>query len=154
MTGREFFHLIKPGLSKRSLLFIAAVVWTIAGGMLLFKGISLFLNFDHLLWVKTMISITAGTLFYLLLFSRISRKQTMRIRNLKYDDPCLFSFFNFRSYLLMTLMIMSGIILRKSGFLSPEYLSVLYVTMGIPLFLSSVRFYYAGIYYNENERIV
>jgi hypothetical protein len=154
MTGREFFHIIKPGLPKRTLFYVAAVVWTIAGGMLLFKGISLFLNYNNLLWLKIMISSICGILFYLLLFSGISRKHTIRIRNLKNEKPCLFSFFNFRSYLLMASMIISGMMLRKSGIISPAYLSVLYVTMGIPLFLSSVRFYYAGIYYNENERIV
>jgi hypothetical protein len=46
-------------------------------------------------------------------------------------------------------MITSGVLLRKSGLLSPEYLSVLYVTMGIPLFLSAFRFYYYGIFYDE-----
>jgi hypothetical protein len=154
MTGKEFFHRIKPGLPKRALLFVAAAVWTAAGGMLLLKGISLFLNFNHLLWMKIVISIIGGSLFYLLLFSRISRKHTIRIRNLKYENPCLFSFFNFRSYFLMALMITSGVLLRKSGIVSPEFLSILYVTMGIPLFLSSIRFYYAGIYYSEDEKVV
>jgi hypothetical protein len=48
---------------------------------------------------------------------------------------------------MMAVMISSGILLRKSGIVSPEYLSVLYVTMGIPLFLSALRFYYYEIYY-------
>jgi hypothetical protein len=47
------------------------------------------------------------------------------------------------SYILMSLMITAGISLRKSGILPPLYLSVIYVTMGIPLFFSSFRFYYA-----------
>ena len=48
---------------------------------------------------------------------------------------------------MMAVMITSGVILRKTGVVSPEYLSVLYVTMGIPLFLSALRFYYYEIFY-------
>jgi len=46
-------------------------------------------------------------------------------------------------------MISMGVFLRKSGIVSPFYLSVLYVTMGIPLFASAFRFYYSGIYYQS-----
>jgi hypothetical protein len=48
---------------------------------------------------------------------------------------------------MMAVMIVMGVFLRKSGIVSPFYLSVLYVTMGIPLFVSALRFYYSGIYY-------
>ena len=46
-------------------------------------------------------------------------------------------------------MISMGVFLRKSGIVSPFYLSVLYVTMGIPLFASDFRFYYSGFYYQS-----
>lgn len=138
---------LKPSIPRRYLLFVAGVVWTLAGGMLLYKGISLFRIYRELLWLKIMISIIGGGLFYLLLFSKISLKHAWRIINLKNENPCVFSFFNIRSYIMMAIMISSGIILRKSGIISPEYLSVLYVTMGIPLFLSALRFFYYEIYY-------
>ncbi len=47
----------------------------------------------------------------------------------------------------MTVMISSGIILRKSGILYPGTLSLVYITMGIPLILSSLRFFYYWIFY-------
>jgi len=43
----------------------------------------------------------------------------------------------------MAIMITGGITIRKSGLVSPEYLAVIYLTMGLPLLMSSVRFYYA-----------
>jgi len=138
---------LKPSIPRRYLLFVAGVVWIFAGGILLYKGISLFRIYRDLLWLKIMISIIGGGLFYLLLFSKISLKHAWRIINLKNENPCVFSFFNIRSYIMMAIMITSGIILRKSGIISPEYLSVLYVTMGIPLFLSALRFFYYEIYY-------
>lgn len=137
----------KPGTSRRNLLFIAAFVWTFAGVMLLTKGVVMMgLQTDFLL-VRIIASIIGGSLFYAILFSKISNKHILRIIRLENDRPCVFSFFNFRSYIMMAVMIAMGVFLRKSGIVSPFYLSVLYVTMGIPLFVSALRFYYSGIYY-------
>jgi hypothetical protein len=144
----KFFQLIKPSINKRYLLFVAAIVWTFAGGMLLYRGFSMVFKIKHLILIL-MFSSIGGILFYMLLFSKISLKHTKRILSLKYEKPCAFSFFNFKSYILMTVMISSGIFVRKSGILSPDYLSLIYITMGIPLFLSAFRFYYNGINYKQ-----
>ena len=145
----NFIQSLKPGLPRRYLLFIAAVVWTFAGGMLLYKGSTLFLQNYHFFWLRLISSVIGGAVFYILLFSKISFKHTRRIVNLENDNPCAFSFFDLKSYILMTIMITSGVLLRKSGLMAPEYLSILYITMGIPLFLSAFRFYYYGIFYDE-----
>ena len=144
-----FFESIKPKLPKRYLLFIAGVVWTFAGGMLLTKGIGLLSAEIHYLLIKLVIATVGGIAFYLLLFSKISLKHAKRILGLKHEFPCLFSFFNFSSYGLMAVMISGGILIRKTGILSPEYLPVFYITMGIPLFLSAIRFYNYGIRYSQ-----
>ena len=149
----NFLQILKPDLPKRYLLFIAAFVWTFAGSLLLYKGCSIFIHYHNLFWARLISSSIGGLLFYVLLFSKISFKHTFRIINLRNEKPCAFSFFNVKSYILMTLMISLGIWLRKSGLIAPEYLSVLYVTMGIPLFLSAFRFYYYGIYYNEANEL-
>jgi hypothetical protein len=136
---------ITPRISRRYLLFVAAFIWTMAGGILLFRGMLMFRNTRLYYWPRLIMSGLGGIVFYLILFSRISRKHTVRILNLPYERPCLFSFFNLRSYILMSVMITAGITLRKTGLISPVYLSVVYVTMGIPLFISAFRFYYTGI---------
>jgi hypothetical protein len=146
-------HWIKrltPRIARRYLYVAAALVWTFAGSMLLFRGILLFMDDDYLFWIRLIISIIAGLLFYRLLFSNISRTHTHRIDAMSLEKPCLFSFFNIKSYILMSIMITAGISLRKSGILPPFYLSVIYITMGIPLFLSSFRFYYAFAVYPSN----
>ena len=149
---RRIFQKIKPGVSKRYLMFLAAFVWTFAGGMLLYKG-SVFLkqSGDHL-WLKLVISAVAGILFYMGMFSKISLKHARRIINLKSKKPCLFSFFNVKSYILMSVMISLGIFLRTSGMVPVTYLSILYVTMGIPLFSSAFRFYYFAFHFNKMSR--
>jgi hypothetical protein len=141
-TVKSFFQTFKPGIPKQYLLFVAAFIWTIAGGMLLFRGFS-FLKFStsQLIFEESCCILT-GILFYKFMFSKISLKHIHRILNIQLERPCLFSFFNWRSYFLMSLMISFGVTLRVSGIVPLNYLSLFYVAMGIPLFMSAIRFYY------------
>jgi hypothetical protein len=137
-----YLSCLTPRVSKHYLFLVAALVWTFAGGMLLIRG----LVFNETLPSHRIVGLTAGVisglLFFRLLFNRISAKHVLRIKNLPVSRPCLFSFFNLRSYLMMFSMITLGVILRKSGTISPDYLTLMYITMGIPLLMSSFRFYY------------
>lgn len=143
----NFISTFKPGIPKRYLLFIAGIAWTFAGSMLLYKGINFFRNYQDYLWLKITGSTIAGILFYLFLFSKISVRHIRRIFGLTINHPCLFSFFNLKSYIVMFVMIISGILLRKFDIISSDYLEVLFVTMGIPLFISAFRFYYYGFFF-------
>ena len=146
----SFLKLVKPGIPKRYLLFVAAVVWTFAGGMLIYRGLAM-LDFNSgLLWVKISGSLIAGVLFYIFMFSKISLKHTNRILNMQQERPCAFSFFNWRSYFLMSIMISFGITLRVTGIVPTKYLSLFYMAMGTPLFMSAFRFYYFGFKYHKN----
>lgn len=145
---KSFFQTLKPGIPKRGLLLLAAFVWTFAGCILLFRGFSMLMIFP-LLWLKIVGSFVGGMIFYFALFSRISQKHTQRIMRMQIERPCLFSFFSFKSYIMMMFMISMGITLRKTGLVPQEYLSVFYVTMGTPLLLSAFRFYYNGINYKK-----
>jgi len=109
--------------------------------MLLFRGLAINSQVPAHWEIKVLLCGITGLLFFRLLFNQISSKHVLRIENLPIDRPVIFSFFNLRSYLMMFSMITMGIMLRKTGAVSPEYLSFMYVTMGIPLLLSSFRFY-------------
>jgi hypothetical protein len=135
------FDFLTPRVPRTWLLFIAAVVWTVAGGMLLFRGYLYSQANPGHLFLKTGACVLGGLVFYAVMFDKISKKHVTRISNLKIEKPCAFSFFNLRSYLLMTIMIAAGITLRKSGVMAPQNLALIYLTMGIPLLLSSFRFY-------------
>jgi hypothetical protein len=148
-TAKTILQLFKPGIPKRYLLFVAALVWTFAGGMLFFRGFSMLFLFPRLLWVKLIGSLTGGLFFYKFMFFKISFKHTRRILKMEIERPCFFSFFSFRSYIMMAFMISMGITLRITGIVPIEYLSILYVTMGVPLTMSAFRFYYNGIYYKR-----
>ena len=145
----KILTLLKPSVPKRLLLFIAAALWTFAGSMLMFKGYKMLDTTTRSLGLKLLIALAGGILFYLKLFSKLSLKHTLRILKMKEAYPCAFSFFNFRSYLVMIFMISMGITLRTTGWIPLPYLAYLYMMMSVPLLLSSLRFYYTGYYYGK-----
>ncbi len=133
-------------IDKRHLLFVAAIVWLIASGMLFWRGTVYFVPING--WkLETIGSFVGGILFFRLLFDRISSKHISRIISLSKSRPTIFSFFSKRSYFLMMLMISGGLLLRYSH-VAPNYdLSFFYFFMGIPLFLSAIRFFKAWMHY-------
>ncbi len=150
MTDKKtLLQSLKPGIPKRYLLFVAAIAWTFAGGMLLFRGFTFMNSQTSWLWAKISVSFIGGIVFYFVLFSKISLKHIRRIVNLEYERPCAFSFFDWKSYGLMAIMISSGVLLRMSGIIPVAYLSVFYIAMGTPLFISAFRFYYFGFNFKK-----
>ena len=136
-----FFQSCKPGIQKKYLLLVAALFWTFAGGMLLARGLSTLKFNTPAILFQELGSMLAGVLFYKFMFSKISLKHINRIQDIQEERPCIFSFFNGRSYLLMTIMITAGISLRVSGIVPLGYLSLFYIAMGTPLLISALRFY-------------
>ena len=145
----KFLEKIKPGVQKRTLLLIAGCAWSIAGGILISRSLIHLIGVNHLLAMELGIGIVFGSFFYLLLFARISKKHITRINLIEIDNPCFFSFFNFRSYLLMAIMISGGITLRLSGLVNQEIIYTFFLCMGIPLLVSAWRFFFS---YAKNKK--
>jgi len=141
----KFLQKYKPGVSKRSLLFVAGCVWTIAGGILITRGLIKVIASNHYLLPELIIAAIVGIIFYIVLFSRISSKHITRITLIKVEDPCFFSFFNFRSYLMMAIMISGGITLRKLNVINPDILYSFFLAMGLPLLISAYRFFFSWV---------
>jgi len=145
----NLFERIKPSVRKHNLLFIAGLVWMAAAGILLGRGLSYLWEVKHFFWLHLAGGMVLGVFFYFLLFARISKKHIKRIRGLGIPYPCAFSFFNLRSYLLMAIMITSGILLRKFDIINKEWLYTFYVAMGVPLLISASRFFYSWAFNKE-----
>jgi hypothetical protein len=148
MRFKELSIRLKPGLPKRHLLIVATIVWLFSGGMLLYRGVSVVPEGEWQLW-EIAISLVCGLIFFWFLFFGISSKHIRRITSLEILRPCIFSFFNFRSYLLMALMIAMGISVRKLHLISAGFLSYFYITMATPLLLSAIRYFGAWLKYSE-----
>lgn len=138
---KNFFRHLTPRVSKRTLFFIAGIVWTIAGGILLYRGMLMMMGNGSFYYVPFAISVLGGILFYVFLFSKISVRYVEHIRSITHERPSAFSFFDRKGYFMMLGMITLGISLRSSGLVPASIMSVVYVTMGIPLAISSFNFY-------------
>jgi len=134
-------------VKKRFLLLEAAIVWTFAGMMLLFRGGVMLNASSGFSWLKIISCLGFGLIFFRLLFVRISLKHIVRITNMFGDYHLFWVFFSPKSYLMMLFMISFGLVLRASAIIPLASLSLSYITMGIPLLLSSFRFYHSWYYY-------
>jgi quinol-cytochrome oxidoreductase complex cytochrome b subunit len=137
----KILEKFKPAVSKRSLFLVAGCAWTMAGGILISRALLELWSIHHYIWIEILIGIALGAIFYLILFARISKKHITRITLITIDNPCFFSFFNLRSYIMMAVMISGGILLRKLDLINHEILYTFYLTMGVPLLASAFRFF-------------
>ena len=101
--------------SKRTLVYMAALVWHIGGFMLFRSGYELInaaVNLKPDLswhWAAIVLGIVLGIFQALTIFSRACRKNIHRIRGLK--DPKIWQFFRPGFFLALAVMISSGVLL-------------------------------------------
>lgn len=148
MSNFNFAQRIKPSVPKRYLLLVASGVWLFAGSFLMFRGIRNIPGDGVTFW-KIFLSAGAGLIFFWILFLRVSARHIHRITTLDIIRPCIFSFFDWKSYLLMALMIGMGIAVRKLHLISDITISYFFITMAIPLIISAFRFVVAFWKYGE-----
>ncbi len=80
-------------------------------------------------------------------FLKIVDKNLGRISKME-GKRCAFSFMTWRSYFTIAIMVTMGILLRHSA-IPKQYLSVLYIGIGMALILSSIR-YFRNVQLNES----
>jgi len=136
----------KPAVTKNVLLFLAGLIWGCVGIMLLFPAFSWLSKSSN---INIYLFVGAGVVSALLVhhfgFLKIVDKNLGRILPMD-EKNCLFSFIPWKSYLIIAVMITMGTILRHSV-IPKQYLSILYIAIGLALILSSVR--YIRIYFRE-----
>ncbi len=124
---------LKPGVPRRIHLLLAATLWSLIGGVLMFRGASWLVAVERL-WVIVP-ALIAGTLKSLFILDNTARKGVHRILEMA-DGTCLGAVYSIRTWLLVLVMIGSGMVLRQSA-LPRELLGGLYVAIGWALFYSS-----------------
>jgi hypothetical protein len=130
---------LKPGVSGRVLLFISGAMWVGVGAMLLVFATTWL---HPISWHKALALAAAGAGGGLVIhhfgFLRVVDRNIARIEALG-EGACVFAFMAWKSYLLVAVMVTMGIMLRHSAIPKP-YLAVLYISIGLGLLLSSVRY--------------
>lgn len=68
------------------------------------------------------------------------KKHTKRIMSSPLTKHCIFSFFDLKGYIIMSIMIGGGITLRNAHIINPVYLGTFYLGLGTALLLSGIKF--------------
>jgi hypothetical protein len=101
---------LKPGADRSVHLLLAAMLWTIIGAGLLYRGVAL-LRGESLFYYAA-VGVLGGTLKSLLVLDRVSRKGIERIKRFA-DNTCIGAVYSWKTWLLVFSMAVFGILFRK-----------------------------------------
>lgn len=128
-----------PAVSKSTLVFLAGAAWCGVGIMLLSMSVKWL---QPLPFRSQLLLFGAGALAAIPVhhfgFSEIASKNLGRLLPLA-EKRCVFSFITWRSYIIVIIMIATGVLLRHLPIPKP-ILSVVYTTIGLALFLSGLKY--------------
>ncbi len=138
MNVTRIFDL--PTLPKNQLVLIAGIVWCAAGVMVCLVGLPLEMRLapSHLVLLPL-----AGAIFlafHLLVFSRLVRMHTRRIRARTEERLPIWQFFSASSWLVMAGMMSGGIVLRLSHAVPDWVIAFFYSGLGVALVLAGLGF--------------
>ena len=129
----------KPAVSRKVLIVFAGAMWCCVGIMLILMAFHWLSAYKGNLWLIVVSGFIAALIIHHFGFLKIVNKNLERISQLP-EKPCVFSFISWKSYLIIVIMVSMGITLRHS-FIQKQYLSVIYLGIGLALFLSSIRYF-------------
>ncbi|RPH32475.1 MAG: hypothetical protein EHM93_08955 [Bacteroidales bacterium] len=134
------FEKIKPAVNKLFLLFLSGLMWFCVGVMLISLAIHWLVAYGSgYSYLFASLGFVAALFIHHFGFLKLVDKNLGRITFMK-DKPCVFSFMSWKNYLIVIVMITMGITLRHSS-IPKEYLSILYIGIGLALLLSSIRYF-------------
>lgn len=131
---------MKYGVNKQALLFIAGLVWIVAGANILRIGIMTWMHDSHHWLFKVAETTVVFLLFFVFIFRRLYYKHTRRIEQKKEEKNCPFSFFDVKGWLVMALMISMGVTIRIFRLLPDAFISVFYTGLSLALTFTGILF--------------
>ena len=136
---KKWSYKIKPAAGKNTLIFLSGLMWVAVGSLMLSFSVDWLRSSrqNHTLLMAGL-GFAAALVIHHFGFLKIVDKNLGRISLMK-DQPCVFSFMTWKSYIIVAIMMAMGILLRHSPIPKP-YLSVLYIGIGLSLILSSIRY--------------
>ncbi len=129
----------KPSVKKSFLLLIAGFLWSAIGIMMCSMAVVWLISYSEPVWYFFLAGIVFALVVHRFGFLRVVDKNLGRIGPMD-PRPCAFAFMSWKSYFLVAVMMTLGITLRHSH-IPRKYLSVIYLAIGLALFLSSIRYF-------------
>lgn len=133
-------NTLKPAVSRRWLMVIAGLVWSLVGiglGRLAFRWL-VPLNLARAAPFGVT-GLASAWIAYRYAFSRIAQKNIDRLARAP-DTACIFAFQAWKSYFIIVFMVSLGILLRHSPIPKP-YLAAMYIAIGGALLLGGGRYW-------------
>lgn len=135
------YSKLKPAVNRKWLIIISGLMWS---------GVGIFLNILAYNWLNSfnnkqilitvIIGLAVGLISARFGFGNIANKNVNRI--LAYPKhACIFAFQEWKSYILIVIMMSMGIFLRTTGIVPKYILAPMYIGMGTALFLASFKYY-------------
>ncbi|OGC96156.1 MAG: hypothetical protein A2W25_07060 [candidate division Zixibacteria bacterium RBG_16_53_22] len=133
-----------PEVRREALILLAGTVWSAVGVALVIVAMGWILTIRQSRVIPVGVGIAAGVAIHRFGFSRLAAVNLGRIRAQSpgKEKVCLFAFQNWRSYLMIVVMMTMGYALRHSP-VPKIYLSPIYLAIGLALLFSSFRYYQA-----------
>lgn len=127
-------------VKRENLLLIACIVWCLAGVNILRFGV---IEYAHYLTIiNVALSFIVFILFRQLIFEKLVNKHTGRIAAMTEEKEPFYRFFDKKTYIIMIIMISSGVALRASGVASHHFIAVFYTGLGAALMFAGIHFGY------------
>ncbi len=135
-------------VSKKQLFLFDAVIWLIAGFVLLFRAYNwIDLLSDYQLFIALIIAIILGFIKTYFIFIRLTKKNVERINNFIENKISIYEFHSLRDKMLIVIMIFGGILLRQSEI--PKYI-LMPIYVGIGFSMLYVSYLYLSYSYKKN----
>lgn len=133
-----------PAVNRRALIFLAGVVWSAVGIVLIGMAVVWFWAARQQMIIPLLLGASVGYAIYRWGFSPLARKNLVRIFEQApgKEKVCLFAFQNWRSYIIVAVMMAMGYTLRHSP-LPKIYLAPVYLAIGSGL-LGGSGIYFSG----------
>nr|WP_307988960.1 hypothetical protein [uncultured Niameybacter sp.] len=138
-----------PRCSKRTLMFIAAIVWMMAGSMIMKLGYEALFHTPNNWMISAVVAIVVFGIFFKFIFRKMARKHEKRIIASTKEKICAFAFFDVKGYMIMAFMMTLGIVIRSTSFINPLYWGPFYVGLGTALFGGGLCFILGWWKWNE-----
>lgn len=125
-------------VKKINLLLIASFVWMIAGYNVLKIGVDSYP--PYLSWGNIFLSIVVFFIFWFMVFYKLTKKHTKRIRDYKENRQFFLKFFDIKSFIIMAVMMGGGISIRIFHLVPQQFIAFFYTGLGTALFLAGLLF--------------
>ena len=135
-------------VKKRTLLFLAALVWLAAGVNIMRIGVIAYVG--HLTLLAAAGSVVVFVLFWRM-FRGLVGKHTGRIHAFAEERQFFWRFFDARSFAIMAVMMTSGITIRVMHLAPDAFIAIFYTGLGTALALAGLAFGCQFFRYKEHS---